>query len=85
VLVVLARQPEEGQRLLDVLLDPGGEPGIARRPFGQPRGGVDLGFGKVAPVVEPSELLQAVVAVLSRQVIEGVPEEVLWAAESDKP
>ncbi|GLS36973.1 hypothetical protein GCM10010869_25650 [Mesorhizobium tianshanense] len=67
------RQPEEGERLFDVLLDPGGEPGIARRPFGHLCS--EIGLGNVAPVIEPAQLLQAVVAVLARQMIERVPEE----------
>ena len=43
VLVVLARQPEEGQRLFDVLLHPAGQARILSRPFGQP--GSPLGQG----------------------------------------
>ncbi|OWK25736.1 hypothetical protein AJ87_07215 [Rhizobium yanglingense] len=30
---------------------------------------------EIAPIVEPSKLLQAVIAMLARQVIEGVPQE----------
>lgn len=39
-----------------------------------------LGLGEIAAVVEPAELLQAVVAMLPRQVVKGVPEEVNVAA-----
>jgi hypothetical protein len=35
VLVVLARQPVEAQRLLDVLLDPATELGVGRLPLGE--------------------------------------------------
>lgn len=54
VLVVPARQPEEGQRALDVLLGPCGDPRIAGRPFGEPCGEIGLGLGEIAPVVEPA-------------------------------
>lgn len=74
MLVVLARQAKEGQRAFDGLLHP--VVSQAARPFGQPCGEIGLGLGEIAPVVEPSEFLQAIVAVLARQVIERVPEEV---------
>ena len=46
MLVVLARQTVEGQRLLDVLLDPGDELGIAVAPFGEPGGEIAAGLGE---------------------------------------
>lgn len=41
---------------------------------------IGLGLGEIAPVVEPAQFLQAIVAMLSRQVIERVPEEMHVAA-----
>jgi hypothetical protein len=55
LVVVLARQPIEGERLLDVLLDPAAELGIGRLPLGEPGRQVAPGFGEVAPIVEPPE------------------------------
>lgn len=49
---------------------PGHQPRIARRPFGQPRGGI----GEIAPVIEPAQLLQAVIGVLARQMVERIPD-----------
>ena len=81
VLMVLARQAVEGEGLLDVLLDPGDEAGVARAPFGEPGGEIARGPPRpIAAVVEPAQLLQAVVVGLARQVVEGVPEEVDVAA-----
>lgn len=72
---MLARQAEEGQRAVDGLLHPGRQAGIAARSLGQPCGEIGIGLGEIAPVLEPAQLLQAVVAILSRQVIERIPEE----------
>jgi hypothetical protein len=77
---VLARQPEESERALDILLRPRGQPRIAGRPFAEPSGEIGPGLGQLAAVVEPAQLLEAVGAVLSRQVVERVPEEVNVAA-----
>ncbi|TWA47545.1 hypothetical protein FB008_11974 [Sinorhizobium medicae] len=57
---MLARQTKEGQRLLDGFLNRGGQARIADRPFSQPRG--EIGLIKVAAIIEPSKLLQAIVA-----------------------
>lgn len=66
--------------LLNGLLDPGGEAGVARLPLQEPGREIGTGLGEVAPVVEPAQFLQAVVAGLARQVVEGVAEEVNVAA-----
>jgi transposase len=76
VLVVLARQPEEGQRLHDGLLRPARHARILARPLGQPCGEIDLGLGEIAAVIKPAQLLQAIVAVLLGQMVERIPEEV---------
>lgn len=80
MLVVLSRQPEEGQGLFDGILGPACQARIACRPFGKPCGKISPGLCEIAPVVEPAQFLQAVVAVLPRQMIERVPEEVHVAA-----
>ena len=74
--MVLAGQPVEGQRLLDVLLDPAAELGVGRLPLGEPGRQIPPGLGEVAPVVEPAELAQTVVVDLARHVIKGVAQEV---------
>ena len=76
VFVMLAGQPVEGQRLLDVLLDPGTEPGVGRLPFGEPSRQIPPGLGEIAPVVQPAELAQAVVVDLARHVVERIAQEV---------
>ena len=78
--MVLARQAIEGERLLDGLFAPADEFGVATSPFGDPGGEVAAGLLDRAPVVEPAQLLQAVVIGLARQVIEGVAEEMEVAA-----
>ena len=78
--MVLARQPVEGERLLDGLLDPSDELGIAGAPFGDPCGEVLAGLFDRAAVVEPAQFLQAVVVGLAGQMIEGVAQEVDVAA-----
>jgi len=78
--MVLARQTVEGEGLLDGLLGPGDEAWVARAPFGDPGGEIAAGFLGRAAIVEPAQLLQAVVVGLAGQVVEGVPEEVDVAA-----
>jgi hypothetical protein len=78
--MVLSRQAVEGEGLLDRLLGPGDEAGIARGPFGDPGGEIAPCLLGRAAVVEPAQLLQAIVIGLAGQVVEGVPEEVDVAA-----
>ena len=73
---MLARQAVEVQRLADVRLDPVGELGIARRPAREPRLEILLGFLEIAPVIEPAQLLAAVVVGLPREIVERIAEEV---------
>ena len=80
VLVVLAGQAVEVQRLPDLRLDPVGELRVAALPPLEPRLEVLLGFFEIAPVIEPAELLAAIVVGLPRQVVEGVAEEMHVAA-----
>ena len=51
MLVMLTRQPVEGQRLIDVVFDPTGELGIFARPLGEPGGQIATRFGEIAPVI----------------------------------
>ncbi|MHC2357589.1 hypothetical protein ACVMB3_007112 [Sinorhizobium meliloti] len=48
-----------------------GQARIADRPFTQPGGEIRLRLVEVAAIIEPSKLLQAIVAMFARQVIEG--------------
>src|SRR5450631_2634285 len=80
MLMVLARQPVEGEGLLDGFLDPADELRIAGSPFGDPCGEVLVSLLDRTTVIEPAQFLQAVVVGLARQVIEGVAEEVDVAA-----
>src|SRR5215210_3409801 len=77
---MLAREAEEGEGLLDCILDPLGQPRVFCLPFGEPCGEISLGLGEIATIVEPPELPKAVVGMLSRQVIQGVPEKMNVAA-----
>lgn len=72
---MLAWQSEEGQRLLNGFLHPGGQPRIAGRAFAEPGGEIGLRLAEVAAIIEPSQFLQAIITMLARQVIEGVSEE----------
>lgn len=63
VFVALARQPKEGDILLDGL----------PCPVPQARIQISLGLDEIAPVVELPEFLQAVIAMLPGQMIERVP------------
>jgi len=44
MLMVLARQAVEGQRLLDLLFDPGDKLWVASAPFGEPGGEIAAGL-----------------------------------------
>ena len=55
MLVVLARQAVEAQRLADVRFDPSGELRIAGSPAREPRLQILLGLLEVAAVVEPAQ------------------------------
>ena len=83
MLMMLARQPVEGERLLDRFLDPCDEPRITRAAFGDPGGEVVAGLFDRAAVVKPAQLLQAVVVGLARQVIEGVAQPCCMEARGD--
>ena len=72
MLMVLAGQPVEGEGVLDRFLDPIDELAISVRPFGDPCGEIAAGLLNISPVVEPAQLLQAIVVGLARQVVEGV-------------
>lgn len=63
--MVLAWQTKEGLRVLDGLLHPCRQSWVAGRPFGKPCGEIGLGLGETAPVVEPAQFLQAIVAAFS--------------------
>ena len=76
MLMVLERQAIEGERLVDGLLDPGDEFWVAGAPFGDPGRQIAAGLVDRASVVEPAQLLQAVVVGLARQVVAGVAQKV---------
>jgi hypothetical protein len=76
VLVVLARQPVEGQGLLDALLDPTAQLQVSGLPLGEPCREVAPGLAEIASVVQPPEFPQAVVVDLAWHVVERVAQEV---------
>ena len=80
MLVVLAGQAVEVERLPDVGFDPVGELRIALLPAREPRLEVLLGFFEVAPVVEPPQLLAAIVVGLAGQIVQRIAEKVHVAA-----
>ena len=59
--MVLARQPVEGEGVLDCFLDPIDELLITGAPFGDPGGKIAAGLLDIPPVIKPAQLLQAVV------------------------
>jgi hypothetical protein len=73
-------QPMVSQRLLDVVLDPSDELGVAGLPLLNPRLDVGLRHFEPAAIVKPSQFLQAIVVALSREMIDGIPQEVHVAA-----
>ena len=76
MLVVGPGKTVKGQRLTDRILDPVRELGVFRRSLRQPRRQVSLGLREIPPVVQPAQLLEAVVISLAGQVIQRVAEEV---------
>ena len=76
MLMMLARQAVEGEGFFDCFLDPVDELLIPVFPFGDPCGQVSAGLLDVSPVIEPAQLLQAVVVGLARKMVQGVSEEV---------
>ncbi len=84
VLVVRQQQPVEGEGLLDVLLDPVRQRAVAALPALQPGGQVPARLGLVEAMVQPAQLLQAVVVPLARHVIQRVAQEMHVAALPDR-
>ena len=64
--MMLAREPVEGERLLNLFLDPPDEFRIAGSPFGDPCGEVLARPLGRTTVVEPAQFLQAIVVGLAR-------------------
>jgi hypothetical protein len=53
---------------------------ILALPFGDPGHPIPVGFPQIAPVVDPAQLLQAIVIGFAWQVVERVPQEMHVAA-----
>src|SRR5687768_15983546 len=75
MLAMLPRQPVVGQGLVDVLLHPAGELLVARAPLLQPGGEIGARFTQLASVVDPAQLLQAVVVGLARKMFDAVAKK----------
>ena len=73
--MVLSRQTIKAQGFLDVLLHPGTQLGIAVAPLSQPSRQVLPGLLGIAPVLDPTQFLQAIIIGLTRQVIERVAKK----------
>src|SRR5215472_2732983 len=78
VLMVLARQPVKGQGLVDILFDPTGELEVFAGPFSEPE--IAARLGEVAAIIEPTQLLQAVVIDATWHVVERVAQKMHVAA-----
>ena len=77
--VMALRQAVKGEGFLDLRFDPSGQFRVFGRPAFEPGGEVLAGFGAVAPIVEPTQFGQAVVATFARQMVERMrPPERLW-------
>jgi len=77
---VRERQPVIGQRLLDVLFDPAAQLGVLGMPLGEPGGEVAADLDELAPVIDPTQLLQAIVGQFARQMVERISKEMHVAA-----
>src|SRR5215831_12179470 len=75
MLMVLAWQAVEGQRLDDVLFDPARKLWIFARPFGEPGSQIAARLGEIAPVIEPTQFLQAVIVDATRHVVERISQK----------
>ena len=64
---MLARQSVDGQRLLDIVLDPLAQLGILALPLLQPAGEVLARLANLPAVVEPAQLLQPVADMCSKR------------------
>ena len=67
VLVMGKREPVVSQRLLDVLFDPVARLGVLGLPLGEPSSDVAAHLDELAPIIDPAQLLQAVIGQLARQ------------------
>ncbi len=74
--MVLAGQTVEGEGFLDRFLDPVDELVVTIAPLGDPCGQIAAGLLDGSPVIEPAQLLQAVVVGLAREMVQGVAQEV---------
>src|SRR5271163_3840753 len=75
MLMVLAWEAIEAQRLFKILFNPGGEPWIFARPSRQPGGQIVERFGQIAAGIEPAQLLQTIVINFARRVVQGITQE----------
>src|SRR5208337_2031632 len=78
--VMLERQTVIVKRFSYVFFDPCAQLRIFFLPAVQPLGQVLLGLAEITPVINPAKLLEAVIICLSRQVIQGVSQEMNIAA-----
>ena len=76
MLVVLAGQAVKVQRLANRRFHPVGELGIPRLPAREPRLEVLLGLFEIPPVVEPAQLLPAIVVGFAGEIVQCVPQKV---------
>lgn len=84
VLVMLRRKPVKAQRLVDVLLHPCAQLPVPALPLLKPRRQVPARLLQVATVVQPPQLLQAIVVRLARQVVKRVAQKMHVAALPDR-
>src|SRR3954451_390337 len=75
MLMMLAWQPIESQRLVDILFDPAGQLWVFAGPFGEPGGEIATRFSKVTAIIEPAQLLQTVIVDAARHVVERVSQK----------
>src|SRR5277367_2473176 len=75
MLMMLAWEAIEAQRLFKILFDPGGEPRIFARPSCQPGGQIVERFSQIAAGIKPAQLLQAIVIDFAWYVVQSVTEE----------
>jgi len=80
---MLPRQPIKAERFFNIFFHPDTELGIPFAPLQQPGRQILAGFLRVPPIINPAQLLQAIIVSFARQVVERIAQEVNVAALPD--
>lgn len=81
---MLPRQAIEAERFFDILFHPSAKLGVAFSSLQQPRRKILSCLLSVAAIIDPAQLLKAIIIGFARQVVERIPQEVNVAALPDR-